>query len=640
MNSDECRPTEAGALRRSPAAPDPAFLLLLDPPLDAEGAVTYRHLARSLSEAVAPILGLQPRVEWHALPEPTYRRELSAEFTEHGANILQQRLTQLSETGAETAYVLPVSFDFGLAHKEWLNTVVRGCQRAAPGLQVHYDEVDPAHPLLVQAFVDQAVRGLQALDARGPGEVSLLLIAGGAGDADTRAHSYRLMRLIWEQLGVSRGDVAFVRHPLIPLPEQVSERARVSRSCICVGQFLWPTELSTFARLIFSDTVGQFAARGLHLTEPPGGHPNVQAWLAQRMVSLQRAHRKRIETRTPSARYLAPPAAVVHCATGAARPLQEFCQQHGAESFGPGLVAELSSPEDLRALLRRLGVPPGRTLVKPTWHGYARGTYTDPPALDLLLNALQERAILVEGHTSSRNDGVEGLSIDWEDGREHRVFIQQQDQQFLERTGLRAVLQARGASYLNVTESWWDGQCAPAQAVLAELHRRGAQLHHEELARFVPQALFDLRGAPVLSYARFKGPTRLATSNLFGLLPPPLRAAWHGPNITYFARVCCDLAKLYGTLFKLYGVVESFHVAVRWDRQGIYRSRWGNYDLVPRPGVVCLSEGTVAADVLASRLQGQDVKRSAFFDVVDAEFGIDERLVTSPLPATLLQRFA
>jgi hypothetical protein len=30
----------------------------------------------------------------------------------------------------------------------------------------------------------------------------------------------------------------------------------------------------------------------------------------------------------------------------------------------------------------------------------------------------------------------------------------------------------------------------------------------------------------------------------------------------------------------LFGLVEGFDSAVRWDRKGLYRSRWGNYDLV------------------------------------------------------------
>src|SRR6202021_3582675 len=78
---------------------------------------------------------------------------------------------------------------------------------------------------------------------------------------------------------------------------------------------------------------------------------------------------------------------------------------------------------------------PDRVLAKCTWHGYATGTYTGPAALDLLLSALPARAIVLEGHTSSRN--LEDAGFDWESGaREHRAWIRQQDAEYLRRTGL------------------------------------------------------------------------------------------------------------------------------------------------------------------------------------------------------------
>jgi hypothetical protein len=152
------------------------------------------------------------------------------------------------------------------------------------------------------------------------------------------------------------------------------------------------------------------------------------------------------------------------------------------------------------------------------------------------------------------------------------------------------------------------------------------------MAGFVPQTLLQYRGCPLISFAKFKGPTRLSISNLFGLIPAPLRSAWHGPNITYFARVCCDLAKLYGSLFDLCAVNEALYSAVRWNRKGLYRSRWGNYDLIHDAGIGVASRGLVSADILASRLQGQDVERSAFFDVLKSELGWDAAAASEDLP--------
>ena len=100
------------------------------------------------------------------------------------------------------------------------------------------------------------------------------------------------------------------------------------------------------------------------------------------------------------------------------------------------------------------------------------------------------------------------------------------------------------------------------------------------------------------------------------------------------------MARLYGAVLQPFGLVEALHSAVRWTRDGLYRSRFGNYDLVLNPGVVTLSRGLVAADVLASRLQGQDVRNSAFFDAVFDELGRPDEAIAAAIPDELVQRFA
>ena len=100
--------------------------------------------------------------------------------------------------------------------------------------------------------------------------------------------------------------------------------------------------------------------------------------------------------------------------------------------------------------------------MKVTWHGYATGTYTDPAALDLLLGALPAPAIILEGHTSSRN--LEDAEFDWEtEARENRAWIRQQDAEYLRRTGLADVLARHHAQYVNVTEACWDEASAASK---------------------------------------------------------------------------------------------------------------------------------------------------------------------------------
>lgn len=614
------------------APSDTAFLLLLDAPTLASVARAYDLLAEGLAAECARVLGFLPRVAWAALPPSRLGLRPGAD-----AGMAERCLDELAERGAETLFVLPVSFDFGLEQKQWLSELTRAARRTRPGLAVHYDSMSVSHPLLLQAFIDSAARKLGDMQLRAPSDLGLLLIANGAGDSDTRSDSYKLMRLLWEQFGASKADVAFVRHPTLPLPEQLSMCARSGLSWLCVAQFLWSAEQLDYARVIFRDCIGQFEVPAWRLTEGLAEHPNVRAWIQQRMLELYRERRARLETRIPSAKRAPDPAGRVYRREGST-PMAEWDPLDTSCRFGDTLLARLGASSELGQLLHAFGLDAERCLVKPTWHGYARGTYSDPIALDALLGVSSPRALLLEGHTASKNSGDRGF--DWEtEAASERVWIREQEQLYLEKTGIKSVLHRHGAGFLNVTECWWDGQCAAPERVRDLLLERGITLRFEELLGYVPEALLELQGAPLVSFARFKGPTRLSISNLFGLLPEPLRSAWHGPNITYFASVCCDLAKLYGTLFRLHGLVESLSFAVRWDRKGLYRSRWGNYDLVESPRVVCLGSSLAATDVLAARLQGQDVRRSAFFDVVRAELGYPAELETVELPAELVKLF-
>jgi hypothetical protein len=504
-----------------------------------------------------------------------------------------------AQTGVETL-VIPAALDFSLWERDLLGQRIAEERRTHPDNVVYHDDVDPGHPLVVDALGFQAA---QALGEIPPQQCGLILAASGHGDPGSRAQSYRLMRLLWEQMGFARAEVGFLRH-VQPFLGHVLERcARETMPWVILFQGQWETEHVEYARVIVENTRRSHSAQ-LHFAQPPGAHPSLAAWYAQRTTRLWQERRARSAARTPSVRNASPE-------TGCIR------------SFGGGLIARATDQNRLAEVLCRI-LPQDkieRVLVKVTWHGYATGTYTDPAALDLLLGALPARAIVLEGHTSSRNLG--GAQFDWEtEARQNRAWIRQQEAEFLRRTGLQEVLARHRAEFVNVTEAFWDEdpECDPA--------------------KFVPRFLLDFRGCPMLSFAKFKGPTRLGISNLFGLIPLPLRSAWHGPNITWFARACCEVAKNYGSLFELSGVVEALYSAVRWNRQGLYRSRWGNYDLIRDAACITASRGLVAADILAARLQGQDVTKSAFFDVVREQLGWDAEAAEAVLPEEARIQFA
>ena len=172
-----------------------AFVLLFDAPTDAGLERAHEARLALLAQNCSRVLGFTPRVVWAPLPPLNYRGGPEELTTGLGA-VLGQRLDALAREGHGPAFVLPVSFDFGLDSKQWLTQVVREQQRRCPELLVHYDAQSLTHPLLVQCFVDSACRALGELKVSSPNDLGLLLVANGAADAETRADSYKLMRLV------------------------------------------------------------------------------------------------------------------------------------------------------------------------------------------------------------------------------------------------------------------------------------------------------------------------------------------------------------------------------------------------------------------------------------------------------------
>lgn len=541
-------------------------------------------------------------------------------------------IDRLVGTGASEVFVMPAPFELNVWQRTEMGEELVEARRRHPSVAIHHDSVDPTYPLLVDCFAGLALNAIRELGVA-PQQAGLVLVPGGQGDPGSRADSYRLVRLLWEQTGVGRAEVGFVRHPQPFLRDTLERCLRDPLAWVLLPQCQWEGDLCEYARVLLADHQRAHPeAAGWCLLDPPQGHPSILGWLEQRMRRLWEEKRARQAARVPSAKYqvLSTPAGVWSgedwVATGDA-----------AVEPRAGLLGRAREPAPLADMLARVLPRAERYLVKVTWHGYGQGTYTGPAALDLLLGALPGPAVLLEGHTSGRNVG--GVDIDWEsEAEQHRTWIRKQDVEFLRRTGLAEVIARHKAQYLNVTEAWWDGACASHDEVQAALG--DVTLNKPELASYIPSILMELRGTPLISFARFKGPTRLGISNLFGLIPHPLRTDWHGASIADFATVCCDLARLYGSLFPLYGIVEAFDSAVRWNRKGLYRSRWGNYDLVLTDGIFTASEGLVGADVLASRLQGQDVRRSAFFDVVRDRLGWSEPADAIPLPGDIQAQLA
>ena len=96
------------------------------------------------------------------------------------------------EAGIET-FVIPAALDFSLCQREELGRVLGEARRKRPDAVIHHDDVDPGHPLVVGAFVDQVGRAIQAMGVP-PQRCGLVLASSGHGDSASRAKSYQIGR--------------------------------------------------------------------------------------------------------------------------------------------------------------------------------------------------------------------------------------------------------------------------------------------------------------------------------------------------------------------------------------------------------------------------------------------------------------
>jgi sirohydrochlorin ferrochelatase len=362
----------------------PTFLFASDlKPQGAPWCAAQSQLDR-VGEAAARVLGFDPQVRLVSMPG--FPGEADAPES------LTHAVDEVCAAGKAEIFVLPASLDFSLWQREALGQVLAEARRRHPAAEIYHDDVDLAHPLLVDAFAAQAASTLAAVGSS-PQRAGLLLVSSGHGDPASRAQSYRLMRLLWEQLGLAQGEVGFVKNAqpflLHSLSRCVSGEPR-ALSWVVLPQAQWETEHVEYARVILENfrRAGPDTAE-FSFADPPGAHPLLTAFYAQRITRLWQEKSQRAGLRVPSAKSAQPVAAPALAKRGS------WCVARASDH---GALAEA-----LRTILP--SEAPERFLVKVTWHGYATGTYTDPAALDLLLGALPAPAIILEGHTSSRNLG-------------------------------------------------------------------------------------------------------------------------------------------------------------------------------------------------------------------------------------------
>ena len=351
--------SEAAAAPLAPApqestAAGPAFVIAGD-----AGTAGDRGLAGTVAAGASKALGFDAPLFGAAM----------AEAGPFGAGPgdcgLDSVLERCIEQGHDELFLLPFTSGFDLFRRQAFAESVARARRRSGNARIFCDEPDLCEPLPVRAFADSA---LAALDRAGvpPGEAHLVVVSGGQGDAADRARTYRLMRLIWEEVGAKKGDAAFLYcdTPRLEAALEEGEGPRLLVPAIVAEA----GARKLFLRRVRARAAGQPPGAPCLVGDFADGHPNIAAWLQARLLRLWNSHRSRgAGGRQRSV--LSGPGRRLAVADLGDRIPEDI-------AYGPGVVARIFDTESLEKLLDRFGIrgDPVFVILCGTFHFFARLT--------------------------------------------------------------------------------------------------------------------------------------------------------------------------------------------------------------------------------------------------------------------------
>jgi hypothetical protein len=284
---------------------------------------------------------------------------------------------------------------------------------------------------------------------------------------------------------------------------------------------------------------------------------------------------------------------------------------------------------DMQAFLDHFNLGEDGVVIKPNWTSGDYGFYTDVESLEPLLCAIPGKKYIVESYMYGRTDY--SFKINAENALENWEWLKEQDQKFLEKSGLGKLLQKYDAEYINITEECWSGRTVEADSIRNIVESRYQAISHKEFYGMVPEKLLRLSDLPFVSYAKIKYTVpsvtnfaSLSMKNLFGLIPVPNREFYHGSDMeTGLSRSIVDIMTIYKALFRVVGVCEGiYHIPVtREAGKNPYKMLWTDYDVMENLGIILGSEDLVTLDAYVNRLVGLDVDKRSILKIGEEVFG-------------------
>ncbi|MCX6648766.1 MAG: hypothetical protein NTV61_05195 [Candidatus Bathyarchaeota archaeon] len=300
--------------------------------------------------------------------------------------------------------------------------------------------------------------------------------------------------------------------------------------------------------------------------------------------------------------------------------------------LGDSAFKRVKTPADFTRFLKD-HLPDSETLiVKADWVGLEEGSTKDVDALRCVIEAAKGRVIVTEGHLLWRKRmlepkglpfTVDGVERDWDwllDGEGWRWLLRNPDwgwfrdgphwgqavkeeRLYLGKHGFLDLFAECGVEYVNATDEIWAGRVADPGMVREAVESRYPPAFTAKLYGFVPEKLFRHRDAPLVSLSKRKDYQSFTMKNLFGLIPDPVRAWWHGPKDSRLPGSILDINKVYGALFELVGVFETPHGG----------------DSFPRD--VGVSRSVAQLDAMLNHVAGYAPEKAAYISSANGMFG-------------------
>jgi uncharacterized protein (DUF362 family) len=291
--------------------------------------------------------------------------------------------------------------------------------------------------------------------------------------------------------------------------------------------------------------------------------------------------------------------------------------------------AHIKSHDDMKTFLNHYNLCNEGVVIKPNWTSSDYGFYTDVESLEPLLAAIEGKKYIVESYMYGRTDN--SRIINSTNGLENWEWLKEQDQRFLESSGMGELLKKYDAEYINITEEYWSGRVVEADKIQGIVESRYQGISHKELYEMIPEKLFKLRNLPLISYAKIKYnvPTissfsSLSMKNLFGLIPIPNRQYYHGSDSEMgLSRSIVDIVTVYRALFRVVGICEGIYrvPVTREEGKNRYKMIWTEYDVIENLGVIFGSEDLVTLDAYINKLVGLDPDKRSILKIGEEVFG-------------------